>query len=250
MHLVLCHLGDATGLGLAQCLAERAPDRVELVTVEALCAAFTWEHRIASDFMTFRVSLADGRRLDAAEIDSVLNRVQTVAPVGARTANQDDADYSTQEFTAFFVSWLAGIDAMVVNEVSPLGLSGRHRSRLEWAQLAVAAGLPIAGQRVSTDAALGPSPAWTGSGERPRDTARGALLAAVVGAQCFGDGLPDPLRQGCVALAQSAGLDMLGVEFRRIDGDLRLVDATTMPVLDHSSAEVVDAVAELLGMCA
>lgn len=255
MHLVLCHVGDASAVQAYRALEARAPGRVDCVTVEALCAGLAWEHRLGSTSTTFRVRLADGRVVDGEEVDSVLNRVHWVAPVGTGGADARDGAYAMEEFTAFFLSWMAGLEAVVVNEPTPQGLAGRHRTPVEWAWLARESGLPIvpglwtaratangdAAARVDgrpddrLDAALG--------GER---WGRGSVWACVVGDRVIGPRLQEGTAAACIELAHRARVGLLGVLLDRTTHGVAFAGATPLPHLPVGEEGFVDALCRLL----
>lgn len=243
MHLVVCHLADGSALRAYEALQARADGEVECVTVESLCAGLAWEHRLGPTATRFRVRLADGRVLDGDQIASVLNRVHSVAPVGLDLAVDDDGQYAVQEFTAFFLSWLAGLDAVTVNEPTPQGLAGRWRTALEWTWLARQVGLPIVPRLerappAPDHAAEGPAGGWT----------PGSVGVHVVGDRVVGPALEDRVLDGCRDLARRAGVGLLGVSLEPTPLGVAFVGATPTPHLPVDDEAFLDALCELLGV--
>lgn len=243
MHLVLCHVADVSAVRAYEALRLRADGVVECITVEALCAGLQWEHRLGSASAGLRIRLADGRMLDGLEIDSVLNRVHSPAPIGAGQAAGDDGEYATQEFAAFFLSWLASLDAVVVNEPTPQGLAGRLRSAIEWTWLAREVGLPIMPRLETT-----PSPMGAALGRGEGGAGHAEARALVVGDRVVAPSLDSEVMDGCRALALRAGVKLLGVSFAPTAHGVVFVGATPTPHLRIEDDGVVDSLCEVLGI--
>lgn len=253
MHLVVCHVGDTSAVEAYRALRARAPGRVDCVSVETLCAGLVWEHRLESHSTVFRVRLADGRLLDGEDIDSVLNRIHTVAPITAGTVARRDESYATQEFTAFFLSWLAGLKAVVVNEPTPQGLAGRQRTLVEWVCLAQESGLPVVPGLWTA-----PAPADRGGvdtrslsdffnpGGGSRGYGRGSLWAHVVAERLVDPPLPADVAAGCIELARRAGVALLGVLLEPTPAGFAFAGATPTPPLPVEAESFVDALCDAL----
>lgn len=241
MHLVVCHVADTSAVRAYEALRTRAPDRVDCITVEQLCAALAWEHRLDSTSSTFRVRLADGRVLDGEDIGGVLNRIVSVAPIGADRAEGDDGLYATQEFTAFFLSWLSSLGPRVVNQATPQGLAGAERSAVEWAWLARDAGLPVLPWLETT-------PPLNRGGRDTSSRAGDLLRAYVLGDRVVGRRLDAEVRAGCRELARRADVQLLGVSLTSTPLGAAFVSATPTPHLPVDDEDFVDALCDLLGV--
>lgn len=239
MHLVLCHLADASAVATFHALRERSRGVVECVSVEALCAALTWELRLKGDETRAVARLADGRVLDAERIEGVLNRTSIVAPVGIERVAEDEAAYAREEFTAFVLGWLTAL-RRVVNAPSPQGLSGRHATPLEWSVRAVRAGLRVVPRLDATPAAPAP----------PRHAFTWTVTdwAYVVGDRVVGAPLDADTTAGCLALARDVGAELLGVGLARFPDGPAFVTATPTPPLPASDATFLDALCERIGL--
>lgn len=239
MYLVICHVGDVSAVQAYRALLARSPGRVDCVTVETLCAGLAWEHRLTSTSTMLRVRLADGREIYGDQVEGVLNRVHTVAPVGVDHADAGDGEYATQELNAFFLSWLAGLDAAVVNEPTPQGLAGRQRTALEWTWLARESGLPIVPR-------LWTAPAVPDAGVERRG--HESFWTSVVGGRVVGPPLHDDVAAACAELARRAGAGILGVLLDPTPDGVAFAGATPTPHLPVGDDAFLDALCGVLGM--
>lgn len=233
LRLVLCDAGDPVARWLAGELTARAV-HVELVTSGQILRADRLVHRVSSSGTDLEIDLADGRRLVAAELAGVVNRLVAVPsdPLGAAPA---DGEYARQERHALWLSFLAGLPCPVLNGPMPLGLSGVWLSGPEWVVRAARAGLPTA-------------PAHFDSGGPVPDALAGcsAPMLVVAGA-VFGPTPAAGLADGVRALAASVGADLLEVRLRRgAHGGLEVAGATTLPDLRLGGEPVIDHLAGVL----
>lgn len=157
-----------------------------------------------------------------------------------------DHDYITQEFTAFFMSWLYALPGPILNRPTPQGLGGRWRHASEWALLASAAGLPTPPYRLSSLDAHDEMAA----GERglfPAGTP--TRQAVVVGGVAFApEGMPGEIRDACARLAEAADTPLLGVDFAAgACGEWTFAGATPLPDLRAGGQPLLDALARALG---
>lgn len=248
MHLVLCHAADVATFETYRALHARAPEGVACVSVEALCAGLAWDFRLGTDATASRVRLPDGRTLDADEIESVLNRVSVVAPVGIEHAEEEEATYAREEFHAFMLGWLAAL-RNVVNKPTPQGLAGRHRTPLEWTWRAARAGLPVLPRLEATP---GAAPVYPGAAASTVRSWAYVVGDEVLVQQVFGEGDAGPLGDdqaaACRELARAVDVDLLGIGFTHAPGGPAFVTATPTPPLPAGDRDVVDALAGLLGI--
>ncbi|MEA2213636.1 MAG: hypothetical protein QOF83_3584 [Solirubrobacteraceae bacterium] len=189
---------------------------------------------MSTDAVGVTVTLADGRRIDSADIAAVLNRT-ILAPFTAMAQGQwPDSAYARSEQSAFALSWLEGLAPVVVNSPAARGLAGAWRSATEWFGLARRAGLPCAALTVDSRE----PDTLVRMPMRPND-------GLVVGRQTFG--VPDRpgLRAAAVELARAADTPLLGLWFSR-EGPPRLEMATPHPDLSVGGEFAVEALDELL----
>ena len=139
MWLILASQNDPSAMWALQGLRSRGLDPVELVFTEMLPFALKWEHRVSAADLSIAITLADGRVLKDSAVRGVLNRL-THIPLDHLSGN-DDYDYATQEYAAFFMSWIASLPQPVLNPAGAQGLSGAWRHISEWVYLAARAGL-------------------------------------------------------------------------------------------------------------
>lgn len=245
MWLVLCDASDASAILAYQALRARGITPLELITAEALSLAEEWEHRIEGDDASVRFRLGDSRSFDGSALRGVLNRLYTAPTWHWRAAAKADQEYVQQELIAFFLSWLNALPCPVLNGPTPQGLCGRWRSESEWVVLAQHAGLPVAPYRASSFDRIDEM-----RGEK-RLLAPGAQTRTliVVGDVVTGQDAPEEVKHACVAFAQSAGTELLGLDF--IDGAAgpwTFVGANPMPDLRWGGPGLIDALIEALAM--
>src|SRR5262249_19150402 len=97
---------------------------------------------------SIEITLADGRVLKNSAVRGVLNRL-THIPLDHLAGNAD-FDYATQEYAAFFMSWLASFQTPALNPPCAQGLPGAWLHISEWVWLAARAGLPTPKYRQTT----------------------------------------------------------------------------------------------------
>jgi hypothetical protein len=207
----------------------------QVLLTEALQSSdVRWVHHVTSAGARVTVTLADGRRIDSADIAAVLNRT-FLAPFTVMAQSQwPDSAYARSEQSAFALSWLQALAPVVLNPPVARGLGGAWRSATEWFGLAQRAGLPCA-------------PLTADSHEpdtlmhlpmRPND-------GVVIGTRTFGVADLPGLREAAVTLARTADTPLLGLWFSQ-EGPPRLETATPHPDLSLGGEAAVHALAELL----
>jgi hypothetical protein len=241
MWLVLCPDYDSPARWAFEGLRARGLAPLEFVSAEALTRSRRWEHRVGADGADVQFELPDGRVLRGRDVRGVLNRL-THVPVGHLRATRDH-DYMTQEFTAFFMSWLYALPGPILNRPTPQGLGGRWRHSSEWVLLASSAGLPTPPYRLSSQDGHDEMTA----GERsllPAGTKTRQVV--VVAGQTFAPfAVPDEISAGCVRLAAAAETPLLGVDFSA-GGEWTFAGATPLPDLRAGGAPLLDALARAL----
>ncbi|HEX8163776.1 MAG TPA: hypothetical protein VF538_18050 [Pyrinomonadaceae bacterium] len=242
MWLILSSSHDAHAQWAYAGLKARGLAPLEMVSAEALLYSPRWEHRLDADAARLSVTLRDGRAISDERVRGVLNRL-THVPTHHFSASRDH-DYITQEFTAFFMSWLNALPGPVLNPVTPQGLCGRWRHPSEWVLIASAAGLPTPIYRQSSLDGLDETRA-----ERrlfPRTTPTRHVI--VVGSQVISPAAaPREIEEGCRRLAESAATPLLGVEFAATaESAWTFAGASPLPELSFGGEPLLDALAAAL----
>jgi hypothetical protein len=227
MWLVLCHADDLPALWAYQGLKARGLAPLELVSAESLAFSLRWEHRVTSEEVSFRITLADGRQLSSDGVFGALNRMQFVPLPHWRRAAPKDQEYVQQEITAFYTSWLYALPGPVLNPATPVGLSGAWRRPAEWVKLAAQAGLDTP--------------------DYPTVPPAICRTVLVVDGAVVPGGVPDAVAEGCHRLAALSRTPLLGVGFEvQPSGAWLFTAATTTPDLRLGGAEFLDALKSTL----
>jgi hypothetical protein len=243
MWLILSSTHDAHALWAYEGLKARGLTPLEMVSAEALPYSLRWEHRLDADDVRLSVTLRDGRTITDDRLRGVLNRL-THVPTQHLSVSHDH-DYITQEFTAFFMSWLNALPQPVLNPVTPQGLCGRWRHPSEWVLLAAEAGLPTPTYRQSSLDEFDETRA-----ERklfPATTPTRHVI--VVGSKAISPSdPPSEIREGCRKLAELAATPLLGVEFAATEASAwTFAGASPLPELSYGGEPLLDALAAALG---
>ncbi len=237
--MVLTEPTDPDGAWLTRGLQAKGLEPVLHLTTDDLVQGATWVHTVGEEGAGFMVQLADGTTIRSEQIAGVVNRIGYITPAHAIDVVDTDREYVLHELNAFFMSWLASVQALVLNPPTARGLAGAWRPRSEWAHLASQAGLdhmPV----TSSDSGL--EPARLG-------TAHDGLTAITVAGGIVDNGLSDGLRQSSLRLAELAATPLLGMEFV-VDGEggLALAAVTPQPSLQAVGDAVIDAIGHALGV--
>jgi hypothetical protein len=169
------------------------------------------------------------RAIGASEITGVLTRLSWIFGHELIQVAPNDRAYAASEMNAFLLAWLDGLACPLLNRPTATCLSGPCWRKERWVHFAARLGIPVCPVRREAR----PSDALP---EEPRSPSKSVT---VVGDRCFGEtekAIADCARR----LASAAGLDLLGVHFRDVDGEPRLLGADLCP--DLSSTNVADAV--------
>jgi hypothetical protein len=140
-----------------------------------------------------------------------------------------DARYAQSELMAFTAGWLRSLAAVMINEPTPQGLSGRWRPTAAWRALGVAAGLRVVPFRAtSSHAADDVADMSHTETESPTRT-----LLSIAG-ELIHDDAPPTVRRAVRRLAGLSGTTILGLRFLGDEpsrSGWRLLDATPHPDL-------------------
>jgi hypothetical protein len=239
MWLLLCSEQDSSAIWAYQGLRRRGLLPLELVTAEMLLQGCKWEHRVGGAGPSISITLADGRVINNKTIRGTLNRL-TQVPL-QQLAGAPDYDYATQEYAAFFMSWLYSMPQPILNAATAQGLSGAWRHASEWVSLAARSGLQTPDYQQTSEDTI----------DERREMRR--LLPAeslttlffVVGDRVVGPPLPPETRASCLRLAQLAESSLLGIELVNdtSSNSWTFAGATPMPDLRTGGEALLDALA-------
>ena len=253
--LVLAPAADRGAAGVAAALAGLLPgNRWAWITAEAIeAAALSW--RLAGSAAEAVLRLPGGTRLAPEAADVLLDRLPPANPPAFAAARAEDRAYALGEAAAIRHAWLAALPARVVNP--PLAIAGwADPGPLPWLHLAARARLParravaacpgreagrapdmlateIDGARwgsvhPAATAALLPGSVPQLQLERLGPPVRTVLVCA---GRVLGE-VPEPIRAGCLRLAEEAGASLLEAGFGvGTDGAPRLGRASLRPAL-------------------
>jgi hypothetical protein len=233
MYCVFCHADDLAALWAYRGLKRRGLEPLDIFTPEALVYNRRLEHRLQAGGTITHLELADGRVLDASQVQGVLNRINYLPVEHFLQAEPEDRAYAGQEQQAIFLSWIYALPGVVINRPGPRGLSGEARSTAEWAWLAAQVGLPVPPYHLDADQPL----------EYPPKQATSQLVwfdgqihtASVL--WCDAD-----LSNSIKRLAELSGLRLLGLDFAiNPSGEPLFVSATALPDLRLGGAALLDA---------
>jgi hypothetical protein len=237
MVMIICDDQDAGAFWAVSQFQKRGIG-VELVTASALAAASRWRHAIVGEVAETRIDLADGRVIDSARPQPILNRLTYISTDRLRATAGADYGYALQEYYALYLSWLGGWPAVVLNRAVPQGLCGNHRTPSEWIALAYRAGLPAASW-IQSDRDP-PERAWQppSSGSLAMFVCAGAIVANTP--------VPADIHPACVRLAELSGCDLLGLHFEHREDDWLMTSANPMPELRWGGDALAEALAGAL----
>lgn len=256
MWIILCSATDHAAHWAYSELRRAGLEPVEIVAEETLAMPLSFEHRIGERGVRTRLEVAGGLVLDSGTVEGVLNRVTSVPARHVHLAAPAERDYALMELNALWASWLRGIPAPVLNRPNPLGLCGAVRHISEWRSMAAAVGLDPVPYRLADDdpealrspweSVLDP---WPGTGCHDCGLYAGAAARTtvlVVGEQALGEDVPKAVSANCIALAQRAGLGIMGADFEVAGGAWRFLEATPRPDLRKGGPPLIAALLETL----
>jgi hypothetical protein len=226
---VLAHAGDPEAEPLAAELTRRGgASSVALVWAEELLLGSRFTHRLDGNGAVTEIELASGRRLDSADLDGVVCRLQQVPVPQFRGAPEVDRRYAAIEAHALAISWLASLECPVLNPVTSRGLCGPAVEAPELFSLAASCGLR--GRRFRFAGAS--SPHWLEPLAEPREV-------LVVGERVI-DPLGEADESACAELARRLDCPVLGVLLARsAEGEQMFCGIELLPPLGPEGAAAV-----------
>ena len=233
MYCIFCRSDDLPALWAYRGLKLRGLASLEIFTPEALVYNRRLEHRLLAGETVTQITLADGRLLDGARVQGVLNRINGLPVEHFRQASPEDQAYAGQEQQAIFLSWIYALPGVMINRPSPRGLGGEVRSPAEWCWLATQAGLPVLPFSQNDEQPLGFSPGDT------------TLQWVVLDGEVYGASAQrcqTDLRNSTKRLAELSGLRLFGLGFcTSLSDEPRFMTATTLPDLRLGGELLLDA---------
>jgi hypothetical protein len=199
--LILCSDGDTTAQWTYASLRSLGCADLEIVTAGDLAYSLRWSHRVKSDGSAVDIHLADGRQIDLASLDGVINRLNWPSRVLIERAVRDDQDYAYSESFAFYLSWLHALPGKVFNRATPQGLCGTWRSAAQWAVQAGRAGFHVEPYRECDN-----------DGERSLAYERALTSVVLFEGTPFGQEAPAEIEAPCQALFALTGTSLLGID--------------------------------------
>jgi hypothetical protein len=252
MYVILAHPGDEVASAVCHELILRygAP-HVALLSDEELTQQTVWAHWQEGNNVRTTLCLADGRRLESADLTAVFNRLRYLTMPHFNVASVADHDYAISEMFALLLSCLASLACPVINPVSRRSLGGADRSLFEWLRLAGRVGLPTRGAQFTTNARIFSSRGYWPH-QPPAEVSLSLAAAfppvarAIIGQSptlfleplglavermlVIGDtvcGRLPELNAPCLRLARLSQTSLLECFFARSEGDARSNDAKT-----------------------
>lgn len=215
-------------------LAARWADHNANIITSADLSVAGWRHDLQSRAASMAV--VGGRVIPFQEIKGVLVRWPAVFPQELTQITPADRDYVAKEMMAFLVSWFLTMKCPVINQPTPVSLTGPAWRVEQWTYAAAQIGIPV--QKALRHVVLRSDEV---------DEVEPSLQATttevtVVGDRCFGDVEPQ-LREQSVRLAKAAGVSLVSVSYSGPEANSFFIGADLMPKL---SVETEDAVLELL----
>ena len=238
MYCVFCRADDLPALWAFRGLKRRGLNPLEIFTPEALVYNRRLEHRLQAGETITHIELVDGRVIESAEVQGVLNRVNYLPVEHFRFAEVEDRAYAGLEQQAIYLSWSHALPGVVINRPEPRGLCGEVRSPAEWTWLALQAGLPVLPFRQGDEQALEYPPYNTTSQLLVFD---GRICGAPI--QWVNEDLRNSIKQ----LAELSGLRLMGLGFVLSPaGEPLFVSATALPDLQLGGEVFLDALMAVL----
>lgn len=227
MILIFANRYDPSSVSLA---TRWTTHNAHILTCDDLSVA-GWRHDLQSSAAS--AAVVGGRVIPVQEIKGVLIRWPGVFAQELTQITPADRDYVAREMMAFLVSWFSTLKCPVINQPTPVNLTGPAWRQEQWVHVAAQIGMPV--QKAQLDVVLRLDNVEPGL---PLTT----IDVTVVGDQCFGD-VDETLRKQSLRLARVAGVSLLNVSFTGPEANAFFVRADLMPTL---SVETEDAVLELL----
>jgi hypothetical protein len=198
---VLAVLGSSLDRSATALVEAWSTTGAKLLSAEDLSRA-GWAFRVAAPGRG--AAVVDGERVPVSQIRAVVTRRPAVLAEELAAIEPADRAYLAAEMNAFLVAWLSALPCPVLNRPTPRSLSGPAWTALHWAAAAAEVGVH-----------------WVAEPVGPTHD------VVVCGSACL-DARSAGETAAARALAQRAGVELLGVRFCTAG----VCAATTIPPLD------------------
>jgi hypothetical protein len=193
-----------------------------------------------------------GRRsVHCGEISGVLTRLPWILQDELLHITPIDRAYVASEMNAFLLTLLDGLTCPLLNRPTPTCLAGPDWRNEQWVNCAARLGIPVhpVARKAGPSIELAPrTPNSEPQTPNPKLQTPNSKLqttsVTVVGGHCFGTA-DETLTNCAQRLAAVAGVDLLAVHFKVVNGEPRLFSADLFP--NVNSAEVADAILNYFG---
>jgi len=174
-------------------------------------------------------AVVSGQIIPVDEVKGVLIRWPGVFEQELTHIAPTDRDYVAREMMAFLVSWFSSLSCPVINQPTPVSLTGPAWRREQWNYEAAKLGIPV--QKIECAVLFG--------SETPEQTqSNSATNVTVIGNRCFGD-VDEQLREQSRKLAHTAGVSLLNLSFTGPTSESFFLAADLLPKLTDEMADAV-----------
>lgn len=213
-------------LSASSLVARWAHYNASLLTCDDLSVAGWRDYLHSQEASTAVVS---GRVVAVEEIRGVLIRWPGVFEPELVKIAPADRGYVAREMMAFLVSWLSRLRCPVINQPTPVNLTGPAWRLEQWTYVAARLGIPVRTAKRHVCYHL------AGDGQTLNP---GTGIVTVVGERCFGD-VEGPLLEQSYRLAKAANISLLNVAFSGSTAGSYFVGADLLPSLSDETTEAV-----------
>ena len=227
MIVIFANRYDQSAISLA---ARWAEHNASVLTCDDL-SMIGWRHYL--QLKAESKAMVGGRVFSLQQIKGVLIRWPGVFAQELIQIEASDRDYVAREMMAFLVSWFSSLECPVINQPTPVNLSGPAWRLEQWTYAAAQLGIPVK-----------KAERYVGFGVHCEEQSSpvSTTSVTVIGNRCFGE-VDDSLCEQSRLLAKTARVSLLNVSFSGGEANSFFVAADLLPKLSN---EMADAVLELL----
>lgn len=209
--LVVADASDQAAREVAEVVATRhGAQAVRTVAPATLTTLATWRHRIVEGRTSTSLRLPDGSWLADPPAAVVLNRTRWV--ITPTMVSEVDRQYAVMELHALLLSWLAGLDAAVINPPTPSNLAGVGLTDLDLLAHLARRGLPVRTLELTTQRRTSSAAPGTDADPPYRWSPAAARRARVLVAGRAVLGTPSGTETLCRHVAEALRCPLLQVE--------------------------------------
>ncbi len=143
MFFLFCSKKDSEAIWLYNQLSWHGDADTEILYVEDLYDCKDWHLRVSNELSFAGVTLPNGKKITTQNVTYFLNRVNSISHPCWEKKELMEQQYFQQEWNAFLLGWLKAFESVLVNNVSPVSLSGFSGTSLRWSLLAHKAGFVV-----------------------------------------------------------------------------------------------------------